>query len=411
MPTRPPRRAPQRGPAAPYDQHGYDQQAGDRTQRMPAGGRPVAAAAGPVEDDGRGAYPPGGPAGPGGPGGPREPGGPGGPRQPRGPEPVAAPRPRRRRRWTKWLAAFLVILLLWVGAIAWAGHAVWGKVAKVDAIPTGERPAEGKGTNIVLVGSDSREGLTTEQKRDLGTGSAAGRRTDSIMLLHMPESGDPTLVSLPRDSYVKIPGHRRNKINAAFSVGGPQLLVQTVEGATGMHVDGYMEIGFGGFASVVDSVGGVRMCLPKAMKDEKAHIDLPAGCQNLDGKNALGYVRARYFDPLGDLGRAKRQREFLGALMKKMASPGNVINPFKLKSMGASGAQGVAVDKDMSPWGALKVMLALKNLSGGKGQSIQVPVADNNYSTPAGSAVKWDADKATALFDALNKDQSPNVAP
>ncbi|AKU16191.1 transcriptional regulator [Luteipulveratus mongoliensis] len=326
--------------------------------------------------------------------------------------PAPISRPRRKRRWTKWVGAFLIILLLWIAAIAWAGKTVWDKVTKVDAIPTsGERPGEGKGTNIVLVGSDSREGLSAAQKHDLGTGSAAGRRTDSIMLLHMPDSGSPTLVSLPRDSYVKIPGHRKNKINASFSVGGPQLLVQTVEGATNLHVDGYMEIGFGGFASVVDSVGGVRMCLPKAMKDEKAHINLPAGCQNLDGKNALGYVRARYSDPLGDLGRAKRQREFLGALMKKMASPSNIINPFKLKKMGASGAQGVAVDKDMSPWEAFKVMRALKSLSGGKGQSIQVPVADTNYSTPAGSAVLWDDKGAAALFDALNQDQSPNVKP
>ncbi|WP_289231168.1 LCP family protein [Barrientosiimonas endolithica] len=226
-----------------------------------------------------------------------------------------------------------------------------------------------------------------------------------------PRQREPDPGLLPRDSYVEIPGRGRNKINASYSIGGPKLLNQTVEAATGLRVDGYMEIGFGGFASVVDSVGGVEMCLDKPMKDVKAAIDLPAGCQTLDGKNALGYVRARYSDPLGDLGRAQRQREFLGALMNKMATPANLLNPVKLRSMGTSGAQGVAVDNDMSPYGALKIMLALRKISNGSGQSVQVPVADSNYQTRSGDAVLWDAARSQALFGALNNDESPNVAP
>lgn len=337
------------------------------------------------------------------------------PRPPQGPPTPREGRPPRaarpRRRWRRWLAALLVVVMLWVGALVWAASSAWNTVTKIDAIPTDNRPAEGKGTNIVLVGSDSREGLTAEQRDTLGTGRAEGRRTDSIMLLHIPDSGNPTLVSLPRDSYVEIPGRGRNKINASYSIGGPKLLNQTVEAATGLRVDGYMEIGFGGFASVVDSVGGVEMCLDKPMKDVKAAIDLPAGCQTLDGKNALGYVRARYSDPLGDLGRAQRQREFLGALMNKMATPANLLNPVKLRSMGTSGAQGVAVDNDMSPYGALKIMLALRKISNGSGQSVQVPVADSNYQTRSGDAVLWDAARSQALFGALNNDESPNVAP
>lgn len=309
------------------------------------------------------------------------------------------------------MGALLVVLLIWVGLLAWAGKSAWDTVAKVDALPTDNRPPAGKGTNVVLVGSDSREGLDAAERKRLGTGRTEGKRTDSIMVLHIPDSGDPTLVSLPRDSYVDIPGHRKNKINASFSIGGPKLLVATVEQATGLRIDRYMEIGFGGFASVVDSVGGVNMCLPKAMKDEKAHIDLPAGCQDLDGKNALGYVRARYSDPRGDFGRAERQRMFLGALTKKIASPMNLLNPFKLRSVGTSGAQGVSVDRDMSPWGAFSVLRALRGVSSGSGQSLQVPVSNPNYRTSAGEAVLWDEGKAKALFDALNNDRSPNVQP
>lgn len=119
--------------------------------------------------------------------------------------------------------------------------------------------------------------MTPAERAKLHTGNAAGQRTDSLMLLHVPESGPTALISLPRDSYVPIPGHGRNKINAAFAFGGPKLLIQTVEGVTGLRVDNYVEIGFGGFASIVDSVGGIKMCLPKAMKDKDAHINLPHG--------------------------------------------------------------------------------------------------------------------------------------
>src|SRR5699024_3895916 len=161
--------------------------------------------------------------------------------------------------------------------------------------------------NVLLVGSDSRAGLTAEEREHLGTGNdGGGARTDSILVLHTG-SGPSTLLSIPRDSYVEIPGHGMNKINASFAIGGPQLLTETIEHNTGLKMDGNMGIGFGGFASVVETVGGVEICVERAMDDEKAHINLQPGCQILDGKNALGYVRARYSDPRGDLGRAERQ--------------------------------------------------------------------------------------------------------
>lgn len=306
----------------------------------------------------------------------------------------------------------LLIIALWLGALAWAANSAWNNVQKVDALPTADRPADGKGRNFVLVGSDSRAGLTSSEAKRLGTGGSTieGKRTDSIMIIHLPESGSPTLISVPRDSWVSIPGHRKNKINASYALGGPKLLMQTVEQSTGLRMDGYMEIGFGGFANVVDAVGGVRMCLDRPMKDDKAHIDLPAGCQDLDGKNALGYVRARYSDPLGDLGRVKRQRQFLSALMSKVASPSNLLVPWNLKGVGESGAQGLAVDKEMGPVTAVRIAWALKNVSS-SGQSVQIPVANAAFPTYAGEAVLWDEAKSKDLFDALNAGRSPNVAP
>lgn len=327
----------------------------------------------------------------------------------------ASPAPSRGRRRTFWkiAIALVLILVLWLGALVWAGMSAWGKVTKVDAFPTSGRAAQGAGTNVLLVGSDSRAGLSSQQAHDLGTGGSnvtgGTSHTDSIMILHMG-SGEPILLSIPRDSYVAIPGYRKNKINAAFAIGGPKLLVQTVEGATGIHIDDYMEIGFGGFAGVVDAVGGVRMCLPEAVKDSYAHIDLPAGCQTLNGKNALGYVRSRHAFAQGDLARVKHQREFLAALMAKVSSPSNLLVPWQLKGIGESGAQGLAVNKGMSPYTALKIAWTLKNVTKG-GQSIQVPVADAALPTWAGEAVEWDTAKADALFNAIKQDKSPNVAP
>src|SRR5699024_10809470 len=116
--------------------------------------------------------------------------------------------------------------------------------------------------HALLVGSDSRQGLSEEDQAELGTGGDVGiGRTDTIMLLHIPRSGSAQLVSIPRDSYVNVPGFGSDKINAAFTYGGPQLLAQTVEEATGVGIDHYAEIGMGGLANVVDSVGGVEICV------------------------------------------------------------------------------------------------------------------------------------------------------
>jgi LCP family protein required for cell wall assembly len=283
----------------------------------------------------------------------------------------------------------------------------WNRVDKVPFAPTGDRPADSSGTNYLLVGSDSREGLTPEERVRLGTGSAGGRRTDTIMLLHVPSfGGPPVLISIPRDSYVPIPGRGRNKINAAFAYGGPQLLTETVENVTGLRVDGYIEIGFGGFVEVVDSLGGVEMCLPKPVKDEKAHIDLPAGCQDLDGPNALGYVRARYFDPKGDLGRVERQRQFLSAVMAKTLSPSTILNPIRYTSVGLATGDALTVGEDTGIVDAARFALAMRTISSGKGVTLTVPIENPAYRTPVGSAVKWDSSKALALFRAL-RDGNP----
>lgn len=310
------------------------------------------------------------------------------------------------------MALLLLLVLVYVGAMIWAISGVWGSIARVDSTPTNaSRPAAAAGTNFLLVGTDSRENLTRAERNDLVTGHAEGSRADTIMLLHLPDSGEPTLLSIPRDSYVEIPGNGSNKINAAYSIGGPSLLVDTVEQATNLRVDGYLEIGFGGFVEVVATVGGVEMCLDEPISDEKTHLDLPAGCQELAGKEALNYVRMRYGDPRGDLGRVERQREFLAALTHKMATPSTVLVPWRLHDVGTTTGKALAIGQDTSMWETGRMALAMRSISNGNGASITVPVGDANYQTNAGSSVLWDEVKAGELFEALRTDAPLSIEP
>nr|WP_306238767.1 MULTISPECIES: LCP family protein [unclassified Ornithinimicrobium] len=232
-----------------------------------------------------------------------------------------------------------------------------------------------------------------------------------MMLLHLPDSGDPVLISIPRDSYLEIPGNGSNKLNAAYTIGGPPLLVDTIEQSTGLRIDGYLEIGFGGFVEVVSTVGGVEMCLDEPVSDEKTRLDLPAGCQVLEGAEALNYVRMRYADPRGDLGRVERQREFLAALTHEMATPGTILVPWRLKDVGTATGSAMAIGQDTSMWETGRMALGMRSISNGKGQSLTVPIGDANYSTHAGSSVLWDEVKAGEMFEALRNGDPLSIEP
>jgi LCP family protein required for cell wall assembly len=265
------------------------------------------------------------------------------------------------------------------------------------------RPTGSAGQNWLITGSDSRQGLTRAQIRKLATGyGIGGQRSDTIMLLHLPANGGPpVLVSLPRDSYVPIPGYGDNKLNAAFSFGGPVLLARTVQNITGLHIDHYMGIGFGGFVSVVDAVGGVRMCLKTSLNDPAAGLHLHAGCQVLDGAQALGFVRSRHLYATQDLQRIQNQRSFLRALLAKMTSTGVLLNPFSSIPAGTGVAGSLTVDSGTSLYQLLQVAFALRNPV-----STTVPIGNSNYITQnAGDALLWDHAAALRLFNALRNDQ------
>jgi LCP family protein required for cell wall assembly len=322
--------------------------------------------------------------------------------------PVSSPRPQpsRRRFWVRRILVLIVVLIIVFGGLfVWADR----QLRRVDALADYPgRPAVTPGEDWLLVGSDSREGLSASDRRRLRTGSAEGRRTDTVMLLHLPVAGGtPTLLSLPRDSYVPIPGQGRNKLNTAYALGGPQLLARTVEGVSGIRIDHYMEIGFDGFVSVVDSVGGVRLCPASPIKDAKAGINIPAGCQTMGGATALGYVRARYFDPRGDLGRVERQREFLRALVNKATEVGTILNPFASFPVGSASLRAVAVGSDDGLVDTFRFGWSLRKVASGHATTMTVPIADPGFDPGGGigSTVRWDRAKALAVFEALKSDQ------
>ncbi|MFE9765841.1 LCP family protein [Streptomyces sp. NPDC005808] len=342
-------------------------------------------------------------------GGPQGPGGPGGGQGPR-----RAPNWGRRIKLTA-ITLVTLLIVVSVSTYFWADSKL---NRDVDLSKVIDRPEAGQGTNYLIVGSDSRAGMTEEEKKALHTGSADGNRTDSMMILHTGDNGS-TLISLPRDSNVEIPTFvgsesgktyegtgREVKLNAAYAEDGPELLVRTVEFNTGLRIDHYVEIGFEGFANIVDSVGGVEIEIPKGgMKDTKSGADFDAGLQTLNGEQALAFVRTRYALAGSDLDRTKNQQKFLSALANQVATPGTVLNPFKLYPTMGAGLDSLSVDKDMSLFDLADMFWAMKSVSGGDGTSMNMPISG---STSGGNLI-WDEAKVKTLVNELKNDEKVTV--
>ncbi|TJZ42893.1 LytR family transcriptional regulator [Streptomyces piniterrae] len=326
-----------------------------------------------------------------------------------------ATRPSRRRRLAR--AAILLttaLLATSVGTYVWADTKL---NREVDLTELADRAPKGKGTNYLIVGSDSRVGLSEQDKKNLHAGGSAeaGRRTDSMILLHTGAHGT-TMMSLPRDSWVTLPPYIRpdtgkhypaskNKLNAAFSLGGPDLLVRTIERNTGLHIDHYTEIGFAGFVGIVNAIGGVPMCLDRDIRDEKSGADLKKGCHTLDGRTALAFVRQRHQEAQGDLGRSQNQQKFLAALADQAATPGILLDPSKVYPTVSAGLDTLIVDKGADLRNLASLFEAMKKVTSGDGKRLNVPVASLSFPTSKGSAVKWDPLKAKKLFTELRNDQ------
>lgn len=314
---------------------------------------------------------------------------------------TAAPSPRpKKRRWRPRLRLGLIPLLLLLILVYLAGVPLyhWTTIDKVDAEPAGNRPDDQPGTNYLIVGSDKADDLTDDQREVLKTGERGGTNTDTIIVLHTG-SGGRTMMSIPRDTLADVPGHGTQMINAAFAIDGAPLLVASVEKLTGIHIDHYVELGFGSVINTVDAFGGVEICPKQDMVDPLARLDIKKGCQEVDGLTALAYSRSRHVTALSDLDRVARQREVIGALGDEALTPWTFLNPVRYWRINEAAAGAIRVDQDMNPLDLGRFAMAMT----GKSQTCTMP----NLSAPSDpNRIIADPDRAPALFKAIINDST-----
>jgi LCP family protein required for cell wall assembly len=311
-------------------------------------------------------------------------------------ETIAASRKARQQRAL--IAAFgsMSLLVMLVAGSTWVLTSyVSHNLARINAGTTGT-PASGP-VNILVAGVDVRSGLTRHQQLELHVGQAVSANSDTMMLVHIPaDHSSVDVVSLPRDSWVAIPGHSMNKINAAYGIGGPPLMVRTVEQATGLKLNDYIEVNFLGFVRVVNALGGVNICLPFAVHDPDSGLHLSAGVHHVGGVTALEFARDRHSFGLSDFARISDQQQLLASMFEEIVSAGTLTNPFKLQHVLSAVSSAVKVDEGFN---LNRLVSELRGIRPSDVTFRTVPLANTNYTTPTGeSAVLWDSAKARTLF-------------
>ncbi|MDV6013651.1 LytR family transcriptional regulator [Haloechinothrix sp. LS1_15] len=324
------------------------------------------------------------------------------------------------------------LLILGVTGYAWASVLGMDRSLTVADVLTdggGDDFADGS-RDILLVGLDSRTDaqgneLPREYLNELNVGTGDGElNTDTIILIHVPEDGSGAVAaSIPRDSYVTIPGFGRHKINSAFARGkvaeqrrlraeegltdpreievrarqeGARTLIRSVERLTGRTIDNYASVNIFGFLEITEAIGGVEVCLNEAVQEDNSGADFDAGVQTLSGKDALAFVRQRYGLPRGDLDRVVRQQAFLAGLASNILSAGTLTNRTKLNDLIDAVGSSVVLDQG---WDIMGFAEQMGGLSGGDIEFRTIPVERMNMDTPAGSAVQVDPATVRQFFD------------
>lgn len=299
----------------------------------------------------------------------------------------ARPRQRKKRRWPLVVVACVLLMLAWPVFLMMDANS---HLKKIDAL---SGSANTSGTTYLLAGSDSRADGSVPDDTE-------GQRADSIMLVHVAPNGQTSNISLPRDTYVEIPGYGWDKLNASYAYGGPALLVKTVENLTGLTVDHYAEIGMGGVSNIVDAVDGVNLCFDLSVEDERSELNWEAGCHDADGKTALAFARMRYSDPRGDIGRAERQRQVVSKTVSKAMKPATLLNPIIALRVERAGASAFTVDQDSSVIDVARLVLAFREAQN-SGMTGVPPIESLGYATSAGSAVLLEDTTAPDFFAKL----------
>lgn len=328
----------------------------------------------------------------------------------------------RPRYWPRRLAVGLIVFLVLCILVAGGGYVyVRYQLGRIGRL---EIPGLGGGgddvMNVLLVGSDSRDRLTGDLAEQAGKEQVSGKRSDTIMVLHVdPKQTKAAILSIPRDLYVPIPGTGgSDRINAAFSDGGAQSLVKTVEASLDIPINHYVEVDFVGFKEIVDAVGGVDIYLPAPVRDESSELDIPkAGCVSLDGRQALAFVRSRNFetfesgrwqvDPTADLGRIQRQQDFMRRIMRKAVSSG-LTNPVKLNRLINIGVRQVTLDSAMSTSDIGRLARRFRSLDPETVDMITLPTRP--VTRNGSSVLALQTEEAQRYIDRLNGKAPPDPA-
>jgi LCP family protein required for cell wall assembly len=321
----------------------------------------------------------------------------------------------RRRRILKALiiigVAVLAVAVTLAGTVAYFAYKYDHNITRIPDVfataPGEHRPAPTAtaAQNFILVGTDSRApSQTTGTGGNPNAVSPIGQRSDTIMVVHLSaDRKSAYLISIPRDSWVPIPGYGHAKINAALSFGGPRLLRQTIEQLTGIRVDHYLEVDFAGFKGMTDAVGGVDITVPTDSFDSANRQSWHAGRQHMDGTKALLYVRQRYGLPGGDFDRIKHQHQFLAALLSRINRKGLLTNPISLNHLLEAVTKSVSVDSGLSATALLSLARKLRGIGSGAHYST-VPVTGTGQVGDA-SVVFLDPALDKTLWSAVRSDK------
>jgi LCP family protein required for cell wall assembly len=318
---------------------------------------------------------------------------------------IAAGRKARQQRTLLTIFGALSALVLAASGGAWMLTSyVTDHIHRLNAGTSGT-PSSGP-LNILVAGVDIRAGLTRRQQLRLHVGRAVSHNSDTLMVVHIPANHSYVeVVSLPRDSWVNIPGHGMNKINAAFGLGGPRLMVRTVEAATGLTINDYAEVNFLGFVRIINAIGGVDICLPYAVDDPYSGLHMAAGAHHVDGITALEFARDRHSFAASDLSRIDDQQQLMATLLNHAVSAGTLSDPFRLRRLLSSVTAAIRVDDGFNITGLAN---ELRGIRPGDVTFATVPLANLNYQTPDGqSAVQWDDSAAGRLFGQIRDDRTP----
>ncbi|SNR80344.1 transcriptional attenuator, LytR family [Haloechinothrix alba] len=341
-------------------------------------------------------------------------------------------------RGAKIALALVSLLVMSATGYAWGTlHGMGQGLTVADVIGDeggGHEPADGS-RDILLIGVDSRTDaqgneVPLEELNEINVGEADGQlNTDTIIHVHIPNDGSRAVaVSIPRDSYVDIPGYGRHKINSAFARGktteerrlrregvtdenelevrsdqeGARTLIETVEALTGRTIDNYASVNFFGFLEITEAIGGVEVCLKEPVEDYDSGVDFDAGVQTISGADALGFVRQRHGLPRGDLDRVVRQQAFMAGLANKVLSTGTLTNPRKLNDLMDAFKKAVVLDQD---WDVMGFAEQMSGLAGGQIEFHTIPVMSLSMDTRDGSAVQVDPAQVRDFFAELSGDE------